>query len=92
MVRHLRAQIKKHTTAMCLQYEWDQERIYKRHAIGIAPTNKMLSELHVHDRSYLDCMGFCYVWSVHLNDLKAVGVIGIVIGIIVVYHTYSRID
>jgi hypothetical protein len=40
------------------------------------------------------------VWpnlSVHLNDLKAVGVIGIVvsvivIGVVVVYHKYSRID
>jgi hypothetical protein len=33
--------------------------------------------------------------SVHLNDLKAVGVIGVVVGIvvgvIVVYHKYSRI-
>jgi hypothetical protein len=29
--------------------------------------------------------------SVHLNDLKAIGVIGIV-GIIGVYHKYSRID
>jgi hypothetical protein len=34
--------------------------------------------------------------SVHLNDLKAVGVvgvvIGVVIGIVIVYHKYSRID
>ncbi len=37
--------------------------------------------------------------SVHLNDLKAVGVVGIivgvvgvVVGILVVYHKYSRID
>jgi hypothetical protein len=38
--------------------------------------------------------------SVHLNDLKAVGVVGIVVGVIVgvvigvilVYHKYSRID
>jgi hypothetical protein len=30
--------------------------------------------------------------SVHLNDLKAIGIIGIVVGIIGVYHKYSRID
>jgi hypothetical protein len=31
--------------------------------------------------------------SVHLNDLKAVGVVGVVvIGVVVVYHEYSRID
>jgi hypothetical protein len=39
--------------------------------------------------------------SVHLNDLKAVGVIGIlvgvvvgflVIGVVIAYHKYSRID
>ncbi len=34
--------------------------------------------------------------SVHLNDLKAVGVVdlvvGVVVGVIVVYHKYSRID
>ncbi len=38
--------------------------------------------------------------SVHLNDLKAVGVVGvivgiivgIVVGIVVAYHKYSRID
>ncbi len=49
----------------------------------------------------------CYVkphpdeYSVHLNDLKAVSVVGIVVGIViigiivgvvVVYHKYSRID
>jgi hypothetical protein len=39
-------------------------------------------------------------YSVHLNDLKAFGVIGVIIGIIVgvvvgvavVYHKYSKID
>jgi hypothetical protein len=33
--------------------------------------------------------------SVHLNDLKAVGVVGIVVGVVGVvgmYHKYSRID
>jgi hypothetical protein len=35
--------------------------------------------------------------SVHLNDLKAIGVVGIIVGIVVigvsvVYHKYSRID
>ncbi len=36
--------------------------------------------------------------SVHLNDLKAIGVVGVVVGVIVVigvvvvYHKYSRID
>jgi hypothetical protein len=36
--------------------------------------------------------------SVHLNDLKAVGVVGVVVGIVVVvgvnivYHKYSRIE
>ncbi len=31
--------------------------------------------------------------SVHLNDLKAIGVgISVVVGVIVVYHKYSRID
>jgi hypothetical protein len=37
--------------------------------------------------------------SVHLNDLKAVGVVGVigvnvgvVVGIVGVYHKYSRID
>jgi hypothetical protein len=30
--------------------------------------------------------------SVHINDLKAVGVVGVVVGVIGVYHKYSRID
>ncbi len=34
--------------------------------------------------------------SVHLNDLKAVGVVGVIVGVVVgivlVYHKYSRID
>ncbi len=30
--------------------------------------------------------------SVHLNDLKAVGVVGVVVGIVSMYHKYSRID
>ncbi len=34
--------------------------------------------------------------SLHLNDLKAVGVvsvvIGVVVGVVVVYHKYSRIN
>ncbi len=30
--------------------------------------------------------------SVHLNDLKAISVIGIGVGIVIVYHKYSRID
>jgi hypothetical protein len=30
--------------------------------------------------------------SVHMNDLKAIGVIGVVVGFVGVYHKYSRID
>ncbi len=36
-----------------------------------------------------------YLLSVHLNDLKAggvVGVVGVVISVVGVYHKYSRID
>ncbi len=30
--------------------------------------------------------------SVHLNDLKAIGVVGVIVGIVGVYHKYSKID
>jgi hypothetical protein len=30
--------------------------------------------------------------SVHMNDLKAIGVVGVVVGVVGVYHKYSRID
>jgi hypothetical protein len=30
--------------------------------------------------------------SVLLNDLKGIGVVGVVVGIVGVYHKYSRID
>jgi hypothetical protein len=33
-----------------------------------------------------------YSISVHLNDLKAVGVVDVVISVVGVYHKYSRID
>ncbi len=33
-----------------------------------------------------------FIPSVHLNDLKAVGVIGIIVGVVVMYHKYCRID
>jgi hypothetical protein len=46
-----------------------------------------------------ECFVFSYYLnlSVHLNDLKAVGVVGVVVGVVVVgvigvYHKYSRID
>ncbi len=45
----------------------------------------------------IDSKGWAFkMLLVHLNDLKAVGVVGIVVGIVVnivvVYHKYSRIE
>ncbi len=52
-----------------LQYKWDQACTYKRHSIGIAPTNKMQLESHLQDRCGRDHFwGFCYVWYFFKNN------------------------
>ncbi len=77
-------------------------KILTKESILSFSTNKMLSPLE--RRSFRKSLPV----SVHLNDLKAVGVIGVVVGIVVgvvvgivvsvvvgivvMYHKYSRID
>jgi hypothetical protein len=56
---------------MHLQYTCYQERTYKRHAIGIPPTQDMQLESHLQDRCNQNCTYITMHLGLHLKQANA---------------------